>query len=56
MEFLEGPICHDGFSRLIDEKSILYCAHPDDETIGCGGAIIKHKCDGDINILTPQME
>ena len=29
-------------------KNILFVAvHPDDETLGCGGAILKHKDNGD---------
>lgn len=29
-------------------KKILFIApHPDDETLGCGGTILKHKADGD---------
>ena len=36
------------------KKSILVIvAQPDDETIGCGGAILKHIDEGDIvNIIT----
>ena len=28
-------------------KIIIISAHPDDETLGAGGAILKHKKNGD---------
>lgn len=34
------------------EKILVICAHPDDEVLGCGGTLLKHKKKGDqINIL-----
>lgn len=29
------------------KKVIVISAHPDDETIGAGGTLLKHKCNGD---------
>ena len=34
------------------EKILIICAHPDDEVLGCGGTLLKHKKLKDqINIL-----
>ena len=34
------------------ENILVICAHPDDEVLGCGGALLKHKSKKDqINIL-----
>ena len=33
-------------------KKILVSPHPDDETLGCGGTLLKHRSKGDqINCL-----
>ena len=29
------------------KKVIVISAHPDDETLGCGGTLLKHKAKGD---------
>ena len=28
-------------------KILVIAPHPDDETMGCGGALFKHKAEGD---------
>ena len=34
------------------EKILVICAHPDDEILGCGGTLLKHKSKNDqINLL-----
>ena len=34
------------------ENILVICAHPDDEVLGCGGTLLKHKSKKDqINIL-----
>ena len=34
------------------EKILVICSHPDDEVLGCGGALLKHKKNKDqINLL-----
>ena len=29
------------------KKYLIIAVHPDDETLGCGGTLLKHKDDGD---------
>ena len=29
------------------KKVIVIAPHPDDETLGCGGTLLKHKANGD---------
>ena len=31
----------------MNKKVVFFAVHPDDETLGCGGAILKHKSEGD---------
>ena len=30
------------------QKILVICSHPDDEILGCGGAISRHISEGDI--------
>ena len=31
----------------MNNKILIIAPHPDDETLGCGGAILRHKKEGD---------
>ena len=30
------------------KRVLVIAVHPDDETLGCGGTILKHKREGDV--------
>ena len=31
----------------MNNKVLIIAVHPDDETLGCGGTLLKHKNNGD---------
>jgi len=33
--------------NMLSEKILTIAVHPDDETLGCGGTLLKHKANGD---------